>query len=101
MKKKYVLKYDIIYYSETYDKTITVEKGRKSDGATGAFDIWSEAWWVHDKLCEESRWDDGTPCTNYQASQVLGDILKKEGRWMRSFYWRWATFFFRKLLCKN
>ena len=91
---KYTCPYRIEYYSKRYDKTIVVPEGYPSDGATGAFDIWSESWWVHDKLCDKGTWDDGTPITNWQASTVLGDILLSEGRVFRSVYWWWFTFLF-------
>jgi len=92
--KKYILPYTIRYHSKRYSQIVIVRKGYVSDGATGAFDIWSEAWWVHDKLCDTGTWDDGTPITNWQASSVLADILKSEGRWFRAKYWFWATYLF-------
>lgn len=81
----------IDYYSLRYKKWVTVPKGYLSDGATGAMDICSEGWWVHDVLCDRGTWDDGTPVTNWQASQVLQDILHSEGRWFRKRTWFWAT----------
>jgi len=92
--KKYELPYTITYYSERYNKSVVVPKGYKSDGATGAMDIWSEGWWVHDKLCDTGTWSDGSPCNNWQASTVLADILNEEGRWFRSKYWWVATWLF-------
>ena len=91
-KKEYFCPYTITYKSPRYSKTCTVPKGYKSDGATGAFDIWSEGWWVHDVLCDRCTWDDGTPITNWEASRVLSDILKSEGRWVRNKTWLVATF---------
>lgn len=91
---KYLCPYEIKYFSERYRKWVTVEKGYPSDGATGGFDIWSEAWWVHDLLCDRGTWDDGTPVTNWQASQVLQDILVDEDRYFRSKTWFWATWLF-------
>jgi hypothetical protein len=93
-RKKYRLPYRIDYYSKRYDKRVVVPMGYRSDGATGAFDIWSEGWWVHDMLCERGTWEDGTLVNNWQASQVLQDILKSEGRWARARYWFWATWMF-------
>lgn len=93
-KKKYTLPYQINYFSTRYNRAVTVPVGYRSDGATFAIDIWSEGFWVHDKLCDTGKWDDGTLCNNWQASQVLSDILKKEGRWLRSKYWFWATWLF-------
>ena len=85
---------DYTYYSERYDKRITIKRGMMSDGASGALDIYSWGWWIHDKLCSTGKWDDGTEVTNWQASRVLADVLKAEGRWLRSKYWFWATWLF-------
>lgn len=90
---KYAFPYRIVYYSERYGKRVTVPAGYPTDGATGAIDIFSHAWPVHDVLCDRGAWDDGTAVTNWQASQVLSDILEQEGRRVRAFYWKWATFF--------
>jgi hypothetical protein len=80
------------YFSKRYGKRVTVKFGDRSDGATGAFDIISCGWWVHDKLCEEGTWDDGTPITNWQCSRVLSDILWHEERYVKSVRWLFATF---------
>jgi hypothetical protein len=85
---------EIRYTSPRYGKTITVPAGRVSDGATGAMDITSRGWWVHDELCNTGQWDDGTPLTNWQCSQVLQDILAAEGRTWQSKRWFWATWLF-------
>ena len=90
---QYELREDINYYSERYDKSVFCKKGDESDGATGAFDIRSSAWWVHDQLCETGRFADGTKCTNWQASTICSDILKSEGRWFRARTWFAATWF--------
>lgn len=90
--KKYTLLDEIVYRSPRYNKTITVPKGYRSDGATGAMDIHSNAWWVHDKLCDTGKWDDDTECTDWQASSVLSDVLKSEKRYFRAFYWKYSTF---------
>jgi len=96
----YTCPYQIVYYSPRYQKTATVPQGYPSDGATGGVDIWSEAWWVHDLLCDRGTWDDGTPCTNWQASRVIGDILRSEGRRWRAVGWRWATWVFGGGKCR-
>ncbi|MEJ1409387.1 MAG: hypothetical protein RPU60_04100 [Candidatus Sedimenticola sp. (ex Thyasira tokunagai)] len=70
---------------------MSAKAGYRSDGASGAMDIRSLGWWVHDMLCDRGTWDDGTPCTNWEASTVLADILRDEGRWARSLYWWGAT----------
>jgi len=89
---KYTNPAEIVYHSPRYGRTVTVPEGYESDGATGGVDLWSSGWWVHDVLCDRGTWDDGTPCTNWQASSVIGDILRHEGRWFRARTWRWATF---------
>lgn len=91
---KYIRETTIVYYSERYDKYVTVPKGYASDGATGARDIESLSWWVHDKLCDFGLFDDGTPCNNLQASMILKDILKSEGRWFRARSWFIMTWLF-------
>jgi len=88
---KYRLDEEIVYFSGRYGKTATVPAGYISDGATGAMDIASRAWWVHDILCERGKWDDGAPLSNWHCSQVLQDILKEEGRYWQSKRWFWAT----------
>lgn len=87
----YRLNEDLTYYSERYKKRISVPKGRISDGATGAMDITSRGWWIHDELCLLGHWDDKTPLTNWQCSQVLQDILTEEGRVWQGRRWFWAT----------
>tara|TARA_R110000772_G_scaffold68760_1_gene152350 strand:+ start:5206 stop:5442 length:237 start_codon:yes stop_codon:yes gene_type:complete len=59
----------------------------RSDGATGAMDIDSKAWWVHDQLCRDGTFACGSKCTNLQASTVLYNILKDEGYWFRARTW--------------
>lgn len=90
----YVRTKTLYYFSTRYRKWITVYKGEVSDGATGAFDIASDAWWVHDKICARGTWDDGTPITPLQGATVLGDILYSEGRIFRSMYWKVFTYLF-------
>lgn len=84
----------ITYFSVRYQKWISVPAGYKSDGATGAKDISGDSWWIHDKLCDDGTFDDGTKCTNWQASKILSDVLKKEGRWFRARTWFVATWLF-------
>lgn len=90
----YVLKNTITYRSLRYGKTIVVPIGYPSDGATGAIDINSRAWWVHDYLCDTGKFSDGSPCNNLQASTIISDILKAEGRWFRARTWFVATYLF-------
>lgn len=90
----YQLNTAITYRSPRYKKTVTVPAGRVSDGATGALDITSIGWWVHDELCRNGCWADGTRLSNWQCSQVLQDILADEGRRCQSKYWFWFTWMF-------
>lgn len=87
----YYRKEPIHYFSKRYNKYVTVPVDYPSDGATGARDIDSIGWWVHDKLCDFGVFDDGTQCTNLQASTILYDILKSEGYWFRARSWWIAT----------
>ena len=85
----------LIYVTKRYGgKTVTVPVGFPSDGATGVYDIDSEAWWIHDVLCKYGVFDDGSPCNNAQASTICSDILLEEGRWIRSVTWYFATWLF-------
>lgn len=94
---KYWNKAEIKYWSERYGKMVTVEKCYPSDGATFAVDIYSDGWWVHDKVKDTRMFDDGTECTNVQASYMLYDILKAEGRWARARYWFASTLVFGEI----
>jgi predicted metal-dependent HD superfamily phosphohydrolase len=88
----YRLNESIVYYSKRYKNTLTCLKGELSDGATGATDIVSLAWWVHDKVCTTWRWDNGAKITKWQASMILHDILLEEGRCIRAVGWLLVTF---------
>lgn len=90
--KKFILLTPIFYYCERYDKNITVPYGYLSDGATGAMDIYSRGWWIHDKITDTGMFDDGTKLNNWQASRILSDVLRSEGRHFRAIYWLWATY---------
>ena len=90
---------DIDYLSPRYGKRVFVAKGTPSDGATDAGpvsvpDINSRGWWVHDELCKNGVWYDGSKCTNWQASRVLSDILAEEGFWFRARSWFVGTWLF-------
>ena len=106
-KYKYKLLTSYRYYSKRYSKHITVPYGYLSDGATGAKDIHSWSWWVHDKLCDTGMFDDGTKCSNWQASRILSDILASEWsiqrpfRGIRSFLWLPATWLFGGGKCRE
>ncbi len=93
-KKWYVAKENIGYYSLRYDKWIVREAKDPSDGATCAKDIDSFGWLFHDELCDTGLWEDGTPCTNWQGSHVLTDIMDIEGYWFRTKTWFISTWLF-------
>ncbi len=86
------------YFSKRYGRAVRIRTTDKPyDGATGAIDIDSFGWIFHDVLKRDKCFSDGSMCTNWQASQVLSDILKSEGRWFRSRTWfistlLWGTF---------
>ena len=90
---RYLLLEDFTYFSPRYRRSITVENGIY-DGATGAIDIKTKGWWIHDQICRNPFFDDGTPITAWQAAQILSDILADEGRWFRKYTWKFATFLF-------
>lgn len=95
----YILDEVLVYYSPRYNKTLTVPRGYKSDGASGpAVDIPSGAWWVHDWACDGGLWDDGIKMTLWQEAMVLRDILKQEGRWVRAITWPLFTLPYRKMI---
>lgn len=98
---KYINPIRKCYLSPRYNKKVIVPEGFESDGATGAIDIYSDSWWIHDKLCNTGTWEDGSPCTNWQASTVLSDILREEGHTLRAIYWWPATWFFGGGKCRE
>ena len=93
-KSRYVTTVEIWYKSKRYNKWIVLEKYFDSDGATGAYDINSFGWLMHDKLCNTGKFNDASTCSNWQASKVLRDILDEESRWVRKHTWFWATWLF-------
>jgi hypothetical protein len=101
LKKPYKALTFYKYHSDRYGKDALISIGDRSDGATGAFDIPSLGWWIHDNLCEKGCWEDGTKLTNWQCSTVLYDILKSEGRFVRARRWRYATFAFGGDKCRD
>lgn len=88
---KYVLLEKIVYHSPRYCRDVTVPVGYVSDGATGAPDLMSRASWIHDWLCDNKAWQDGTPCNHWQRSMVIGDVLAEEGHSVRRWTWPLAT----------
>jgi hypothetical protein len=96
--KKFMLLREICYLTR-YGKEIVGHPGYKWNGADWVNDLddgptMSMAPLIHDVACEFGTFDDGSPISNWQASQVLKDILKDEGRWVRMVPWRWGTFLF-------
>ena len=89
----YVLDTPVMYWSPRYENFIRIPSGYHSDGSTGALDIHSLSWWVHDKICNDPTFEDETPITAWMAASVLYDILRSEGRWIRARTWRYSTFF--------
>ena len=88
----------IKYFSKRYNKWVIVEQGFESDGASGpAIDICSNSWFIHDKVCDTKKFDDGTNCSNIQASFILYDILKSEGRHIRKYTWFVSTYLWGQL----
>lgn len=83
----YMNPWTIRYFSVRYQKWITVPVGYFTDGATGGFDVCPYSWIIHDWLCgnwsgkgpkpEGGKFDDGYPCTNWQASTIHSDLLKE------------------------
>ena len=93
-KYKYELKTTLKYFSPRYQRWVIAKAGERFDGATGAIDIDSKAWIIHDVLCRDGKFADRSKCTNWQASMILHDILEDEGRWFRKVTWFWATWLF-------
>jgi len=83
------------YFSVRYQKHLNIRVTDKPyDGASGAMDIDSFGWLFHDVACRDGCFSDGSPLNNWQASQILSDILKSEGRWFRRYTWFAATWLF-------
>lgn len=95
-EQPYVLDSRIEYMCERYQKLVVVECGVRSNGADYAIDLVdSEAWWIHDELCKTGKFSDGSKCSNWQASVIIHDVLKRDGHWIRAKYWGSLTFIFR------
>ena len=95
-----------VYYSKRYNRTITVQKGFWCDGATGALDMDTDAWIIHDWICDskngsDGKWDDGTLIDNWTASTILGDVLWLDGYKVRAVIWWWATWLFGCKACRK
>lgn len=81
----------IDYFSPRYKKHVIVELSYKSDGATGARDVLTDGWWVHDVLKEFKVFADGSRCSNWKASHILRDILLRDGFYVRANTWFIST----------
>lgn len=90
----YVSEEDYTYWSPRYQRAVHIPRGTVRDGASGAIDVKSSAWWVHDQLCADGTWYDGSDVTPWQAATVLKDILKEEGFWFRQYTWWVFTYMF-------
>ena len=64
--------------SVTYDKEKTVKEGYKSDGASGAIDICSVAWFVHDVLNRDII-DEIITVKNEDAFATFRKLARTEG----------------------
>ncbi len=92
---KYTLVTDTLMYTcPRTQRTVTVYSGYGSDGATGAIDIRSSSWWIHDRVCKTGEWDNGDKMTNLEASTILSRILWEENHKFRSGYWFFSTLAF-------
>lgn len=80
-----------VFHSVRYNRYVEVKQNQVRDGASGARDIISFAWWVHDQLCADGVWANGDECSRLQAAMVLHDILREEGYWFRAKTWGFAT----------
>ena len=89
--RHYRLRSPIRYYSKRYKKWIVVPKGFISDGATFAIDITTRAWWIHDLLCKENKFEDGTKCNRWQSSMILSDCLWEDDYRIQSILWFMPT----------
>lgn len=74
----------VTFHSDWLNRDITVTTGDKSDGATQVPDIHSDGWGFHDQLCRSGKFDDGTKCSNLQASIVLFEVMWKEGHKLKA-----------------
>ena len=98
-KKRYVLNFEVVaphkyrlleqieYFSERYEKWVVVEVGFVSDGATGAADLTTRAWWLHDKVCVTKKFADGSRCNRWQGSMILSDTLWEDGYRPQAILW--------------
>ena len=84
---RYLVKKEIRYFSLRYKKWVVCEVNDDSDGATYARDIKSFGWIIHDDVKRTKKFEDGSKCSNWQASNILSDILKRDGYWFRARSW--------------
>lgn len=80
-KVEYILKSEqLSHYSHKYKKRKTIKYGYRSDGSSGGVDKPSKYWWIHDAICENPKWDDGSLITAIQAATVIKEILTWEAK---------------------
>ena len=97
-KQQYRSLEDYVWKDPKNGKLIVIPKGTVSDGASGAYDVFGASWWVHDAICVDPHYEDGTPIGAHNAARILSHILRANGRLFRSVSWYVATYFFG---CKN
>lgn len=88
---RYIVFKEYKWTSRIFKKTVIVEVGFESDGATYAPDIDSYSWLIHDKLKKTRKWYDGTHCSNWKASVAIAEILIEEKRYFTAPVWFFGT----------
>jgi hypothetical protein len=103
-----------------------LEKGERSDGASGARDLgvkesgwrglWSRlinwlmhttntvltyAWWVHDQVCRTGLLPNGQKCSVFLASLILSLLLWKDGYKKEAITWFYPTMRFGGGKCRD
>jgi len=61
-----------------HERNLTVPRGFLSDGSTMSPD-YGWGWLFHDYLYRFHQWDDGTPCSQQDADNLLADVEAYEG----------------------
>ena len=100
-KRTVFLLEDFSYFSPRYKKYVDGKNHDKFDGVTGWRHIISLAWIVHDYLCRDGVWADGTKVTAFQCMMVFIDILRSEGRIHELIWWPLPTFIFGGGACRK
>lgn len=100
-KRCYLLDEDFKWFSWRYGLYVKARAGERFDGVTGWRDIESSAWLVHDILCRDGIFSDGTKCTAWQCMMCLFDRLREEGRLWEGIFWPPATLLFGGGRCRE